>query len=156
MEQSAYVSRCSGVCGCMNNPVSEGEHFWGFEFFRTTGISTQNWPSPLSIGVPGQIKRLELSPPCVKWHCEEKSLSNEQGTDFWISPASWCPKPLLHLLTRRPSYWWAKYKMSPLHRRHLPCYCFLFQPLLLRFWNLWSVQGLEFLERCTTDESHPY
>lgn len=141
----------------MNNPIKEGEHFWGYEFFRTTGISTQNWPShALSLGVPGPNQKAGTFPTVCEMTLWREISLQWTGHRFLDKSASWCPRLLLHLLTQRPSYWWAKYKMSPLHPRHPPCHHFLFQPLLLRFWILWSVQGLELLERCATEESHSY
>ena len=101
----------------------------------------------LAIGMLGQIKRLELSLLFAEYNCEEISLSNEQGTDFWMSLPAGSPNPC-------PTFWHSCCLADEqtikclLHSlRDPPCHCFLFQLLLLWLWNLWNVQGLEFLER---------
>lgn len=109
----AHSNRCSICVKWVHEQLTKWRKEFGWEEMTfsepLTDISTPNWPSSLSVGFWVQIKRLELSPLSVKWDFEEKSLFNEQETDFRrrLPVGSWA---LPHLLTQMLSCWWVKYK----------------------------------------------
>lgn len=84
--------------GCMSNAVSEGENFWEYDFFRTTGIWTRNRPSPLSEGVLGPNQKAGTFPTICKIRPWRQISLQWTGHRFLDEPPAGSPNPC-------PTFW---------------------------------------------------